>query len=291
MSQMASRSAPPSGAQPAAPSQAPATPRKRVHWAWDAALALGALAFVPISAAAFPLMGYLGGRLGSEDCATWIVLAVLAACAVSLPVLVVRLVRSWRRLGWLGRGLGLALVALAVLPFVPSSPVRFSVLYHSLKAPMPDDRAAYLYGFRDRMRATADWEAIRQRAKEPHAQESHADSSEAEWPPSVRSLDPWQVTRYRDAVVLEWLKWYSCGFLTGPPTRVALVVFKEESGKLEPGPDAHRIAPGVWAAYWPAFDWEPPEAAASAEDVVSPRGAATKHRAHRSQRRAVRRAA
>jgi len=39
-----------------------------------------------------------------------------------------------------------------------------------------------------------------------------------------------------------------------PPTFAALVVFADEGGELVSRPDAYRIAPGVWVAYWPAFD-------------------------------------
>lgn len=264
-------------AKPTAPTRPPATAPRRPRWAWDVVLALGVLAFVPTMAAAIPLWAYFWG-LGYAGAGQDIILASMAAVVVSFVGLVVRLVAFWRRWGWLGRILRFLPVALVVLVLVPSSPIGVRRLRPSIEALLPDDLAAYLYGFRDRMRVTADWEAIRQWAKEARESRPKDDSSPLELPPCIQRLDPWQVTLARDGVVLRWHVGWA---FINPPTCAALIVFADDSTDLQRHPDAdsmalgasyttpvssqvgarplldaHRIAPGVWVAYWPAFDEE-----------------------------------
>lgn len=251
MSSMSSAGPPPATAKPTSPTGPPATPPKRLRWAWDVVIALGVLALVPTMAAAIPLSNYFEGRYGSGVTGVGLLFALLTTVAVSFVVCVVRLVAFWRRMGLLGRVLRLVPLALAVLFFVPSSPIAIRTLRPSIQALLPDDLTAYLYGFRDRMRATADWKAIRQWAKETHARRPKSDSTQLELPPCIKSLDPLYVTLATDAVVLKWhVGWY----LINPPTCAALVVFTDDGAGLESRPDAHRIAPGVWVAYWPEFD-------------------------------------
>jgi hypothetical protein len=179
--------------------------------------------------------------------------AVFLASAGSLIVLVARLIVFWRRLAWLGRMLRLGFVAVVVLLFVPSNPIGIRTLCHSMRALLPDARTVCLYGFRDRMRATADWEAIRQWSKDHHGERRPGDSAEVQLPPFIRSLDPWQVSVCRDGVVLKWDVRYAS---MNPPTCAALIVFDDEGRELKYREGAHRIAPGVWVAYYPAFDEE-----------------------------------
>jgi hypothetical protein len=215
-------------------------------------LALGVLALVLTMAAAIPLLAYSWGRGGSGDVGFYLLLALLTTVAASFVVCVVRLVAFWRRMGLLGLVLRLVPLALAVLVFVPSSPIGFRALRPSIEALLPDDLTSYLYGFRDRMRATADWEAIRQWAKEAR-EKPKDDATRLELPPCIRSLDPWHVGLAPDAVVLKWQVGWA---FINPPTCAALIVFTDDGDELESRPDAHRIAPGVWVAYWPAFDFD-----------------------------------
>ncbi len=237
-------------AKPTPSTGQPAAPPRRLRWAWDVVLALGTLAFVPILAAAIPLWAYLCG-LGYAGAWSSILLASFATVLLSSVALVVRLVVFWRRCGWLARVLRLVPVALVLLLLVPSSPISIRRLGPLIDTLIPDDMTLYLWGFRDRMRATADWEAIRQWARDARSSRPEGDSAPLQRPPCIQDLDPWQLTLANDAVVLKWHITYA---FINPPTCAALIVFADEDRELVSRPDAHRIAPGVWVAYWPAFD-------------------------------------
>ena len=195
---------PDTAAKPAPCTGRPRAAPRRPRWAWDIVLALGTLALVPTVVATIPLWAYMWGR----DCGdAWlgILLALFAAVLLSPVALVVRLQLFWRQWGWLGRVLRLVPVALIVLLLVPSSPITIRKLGPTIHTLIPDDMTLYLRGFRDRMRATADWQAIRQWARDAQtATRSEGDSVPLRRPPCVQCLDPWQITFCQDAVVLKW---------------------------------------------------------------------------------------
>jgi len=231
---------------PADPPPVAAKPPKRGRGAWDIVFPIGLLALLLTLPAAILLDPYCQARYNSIN-GFWL----LSVWAIGLPALLVvsiaRLVKFWRRLGLRGRILMLVPLVLAVLLFVPGSPTSF----RGIRAVLPDNMAAYLYGFRNRVIATADWAAIRQWAKETRATRPKDLPPPLEWPPCVKSLGPWHVIFAKDGVVLECPVTFA---FINPPTWAALIVFNDEGAEMKSRPDAYRIAPGVWVAYYQDFD-------------------------------------